>query len=57
MFITPTTVYNINEFVDFFSINKYKLKHKSLMQKYEKNFKDSLGIETRVYNLIFENEE
>ena len=56
-YITPTTVYNINEFIDFFSINRYTLKHKSLMEKYDMKFKDSLDIETRIYNLVFENKK
>ncbi len=54
-FITPTTVYNINEFIKFFSKNNYKLKHKSLMQKLDLTFQDSLGVRTRIYNLVFEN--
>ena len=55
-FITPTTVYNINEFIDFFSRNNYQLKHKSLMQKYDLTITNSLGVKTRTYNLVFENE-
>ena len=55
-FITPTTVYNINEFIDFFSRNNYQLKHKSLMQKYDLTITNSLGVKTRIYNLVFENE-
>ena len=55
-FITPTTVYNINEFIDFFSRNNYQLKHKSIMEKIDLSFYDSLGIKSRTYNLVFENE-
>ena len=55
-FITPTTVYNINEFIKFFSKNNYKLKHKSLMQKRDDTIKHVFEVEVRVYNLVFENE-
>ncbi len=54
-FINPMTVYNINEFINFFSRNNYQLKHKSLMQRLDLSIKDSLGVETRIYNLVFEN--
>ena len=53
-FITPTTVYNINEFIDFFSKNNYEIKHKSIMFRIHLSFKDSLGVKTRLYNLVFE---
>ena len=56
-YITPHTVYNFDEFIDFFSTHNYILKHKSLMEKYDMKFKDSLDIETRIYNLVFENSE
>ena len=56
-YITPNTVYNIDEFIDFFSTQNYMLKHKSLMGKIDKKFIDSLDIETRIYNLVFENKE
>ena len=54
-FITPTTVYNINEFIKFFSRNNYKLKHKSLMKKHDWTFQHALEVKTRIYNLVFEN--
>ena len=52
-FITPTTIYNINEFIDYFSKNNYKLKHKSLLEVSNSPIQDSLGIKTRTYNLVF----
>jgi putative methyltransferase (TIGR04325 family) len=55
-FITPTTVYNINEFIDFFSRNNYQLKHKSLMQNHGWHIQHALEVKTRIYNLVFENE-
>ena len=56
-FITPATVYNINEFIEFFYKNNYSLKHKSIMQKIDLSFQDSLGVKTRVYNLVFQNSQ
>jgi len=50
-YITPTTIYNINEFIDFFSKNNYELIHKSLMSP--SNIVNSLGIKARTYNLLF----
>ena len=55
-YITPTTVYNINEFIKFFSRNNYQLKHKSIMQKHDWKFQHALEVKTRIYNLVFENE-
>ncbi len=52
-FITPTTIYNINEFIDYFSKNNYELKHKSLLEVSNSPIQDSLGIKTRTYNLVF----
>ena len=52
-FITPTTIYNINQFIDFFSKNNYELKHKSLSEVSNLPIQDSLGIKTRTYNLVF----
>ena len=54
-FITPATVYNIYDFIKFFSKNNYSLKHRSIMQKIDLSFQDSLGIKTRIYNLVFQN--
>ena len=56
-FITPATIYNINDFIEFFSKNNYLLKHKSIMQKIDLSFQDSLGVKTRVYNLVFQNSQ
>ena len=52
-FITPTTIYNIKQFIDFFSKNNYELKHKSLLEVSNLSILDSLGIKTRTYNLLF----
>lgn len=56
-FITPATIYNINDFIEFFSKNNYLLKHKSIMKKIDLSFQDSLGVKTRVYNLVFQNSQ
>ena len=52
-FITPTKIYNIDKFIDFFSKNNYELKHKSLLEVSNLSILDSLGIKTRTYNLLF----
>ena len=52
-FITPTTIYNINKFIDFFSKNSFELKHKSLLEVSNLSIQDTLGIKTRTYNLLF----
>ena len=47
--------YNINEFIKFFSKNNYELKHKSLMQRKDWAVQHTFDVETRLYNLVFEN--